>query len=169
MRVQFRDYVAKALSSSQEVVRNTLIVAMDDQTEKLTEKNDALKAMVTTLKEQIAELKGELTIYKVALDIKDNATKINIIANYFTDAALLRWCCRSTDEKQGITELTIAMVEPESFVELSLRKDEFESSKPKETCNGGEECEEDRNGNIKNDVMRDHIMGSGSLTKNQKG
>ncbi|KAG8472591.1 hypothetical protein CXB51_034383 [Gossypium anomalum] len=215
--------------------------------------------MVTTLKRQITELKGELTIYKVALgnrmlalglkqhkmnipkpkelkgtrsardvdnflygteqyfhamDIEDEATKVNIVAIYFIDVTLLWWCRRSTDEKrgkiafgtweefqkelkkmfylqyaeknawvklcqftqqgtirnglkpwakqelcqQGITELTVAMVKGESFVELSSRKDKFESSKPKETCNGGEEHEEDGNGNIKNNHMvRDYL------------
>lgn len=40
---------------------------MDDQIEKLIEKNDTLEAIVTVLKEQVAKLKGELTICKVVL------------------------------------------------------------------------------------------------------
>ncbi|MBA0612516.1 hypothetical protein Godav_013112, partial [Gossypium davidsonii] len=40
---------------------------MLDNVEKLTGSDDAIEAMMTTLKEEIAELKGELTIYKAAL------------------------------------------------------------------------------------------------------
>ncbi|MBA0680042.1 hypothetical protein Goari_011769, partial [Gossypium aridum] len=69
MRVQLRDYVVEALSSNWDVMREILNTVMDDQAEKLTEKNDALEAMVTNLEEQITELKGEVIIYRVALGI----------------------------------------------------------------------------------------------------
>ncbi|MBA0607049.1 hypothetical protein Godav_019416 [Gossypium davidsonii] len=46
-------------------MRKTLNSSIDDQNEKLIENNDA--PMVTTLKEQVAELKRQLTICKVAL------------------------------------------------------------------------------------------------------
>ncbi|MBA0736840.1 hypothetical protein Gogos_010330 [Gossypium gossypioides] len=74
MRVQLRDYVVEALSSNWDVMREILSTVMDDQAEKLTEKNDALEAMVTNLEEQIAELKGEVIIYKVALVRKNLST-----------------------------------------------------------------------------------------------
>ncbi|MBA0852173.1 hypothetical protein Goshw_002025 [Gossypium schwendimanii] len=67
MRVQLRDYVVEALSSDWDVMREILNTVIDDQAEKLTEKNDALEAMVTNLEEQIMELKGEVIIYIVAL------------------------------------------------------------------------------------------------------
>ncbi|MBA0826139.1 hypothetical protein Goarm_011023 [Gossypium armourianum] len=67
MRVKLTDYVLEALSFSQDVMRKTLNVTIDDQIEKLTEKNDALKDMVMTLKGQVLELKGELIICKFAL------------------------------------------------------------------------------------------------------
>ncbi|KAH1063450.1 hypothetical protein J1N35_028437 [Gossypium stocksii] len=38
-----------------------------DSVEKLTGRDDAIEAMLMSLKEEIAELKGELTIYKAAL------------------------------------------------------------------------------------------------------
>ncbi|KAH1106712.1 hypothetical protein J1N35_010480 [Gossypium stocksii] len=44
-----------------------LNVGMDDQTNKLVKKHDALEAMVTTLKEQVVKLKGKLIICKVVL------------------------------------------------------------------------------------------------------
>ncbi|KAK5819633.1 hypothetical protein PVK06_024650 [Gossypium arboreum] len=53
MREQLKDYVVKAISSNQDAMRETLNVAMDDQTENLTKKNDSLKTMVSALKEQI--------------------------------------------------------------------------------------------------------------------
>ncbi|KAH1129739.1 hypothetical protein J1N35_001117 [Gossypium stocksii] len=52
MKEQLRDYVSESLDS----IENKLI-----------DKDDTLEAMMTTLKEEIAELKCELTIYKAAL------------------------------------------------------------------------------------------------------
>ncbi|MBA0630106.1 hypothetical protein Godav_002234 [Gossypium davidsonii] len=45
--------------------------------------------------------------------------------------------------KQGITELTVAMAEAESFVELGPTKDKFESSKPNGKGNGERNHEKD--------------------------
>ncbi|MBA0642613.1 hypothetical protein Goklo_026969, partial [Gossypium klotzschianum] len=103
---------------------------------KLAGKDDAIEAMVTALKEEINELKGELKIFKAAIGngmlaskpkqkamdvpkpkafkgprttsevdnflwameqyfrvmkIEDDATKVNTVAMYFTDVALLWW------------------------------------------------------------------------------
>ncbi|MBA0576634.1 hypothetical protein Golob_024801 [Gossypium lobatum] len=55
-------------------MREILNTVMDDQAEKLTEKNDALEAMVTNLEEQITELKGEVIIYIVALAMAEVKT-----------------------------------------------------------------------------------------------
>lgn len=41
--------------------------------------------------------------YSRAKGIMHDATKVNFIAMYFTDATLLWWCCRSTDERRGGT------------------------------------------------------------------
>ncbi|KAK8316558.1 hypothetical protein V6Z12_A13G050900 [Gossypium hirsutum] len=68
------DKVNDGLQSMQEQLKEYVL----DNIEKLTSrddaietmmvgKTDAMKAMITALKEEIAELKGELTIYKVAL------------------------------------------------------------------------------------------------------
>ncbi|MBA0809218.1 hypothetical protein Gohar_024889 [Gossypium harknessii] len=59
------------------------------------------------------------------MGIEDDAIKVKTASIYFTNVALLLWHRRSTDEKSGITELTIAMVEVESFVELGPTKDKF--------------------------------------------
>ncbi|KAK5775939.1 hypothetical protein PVK06_043895 [Gossypium arboreum] len=164
--------------------------AIGSSKNKLAGKNDALEAMVTALKEEINELKGELKIFKVAIEqyfhamsIKDDTTKVNTVAMYFTDVALLWWRRRSTDmrrsgteirtleefqkeyvrefselmlqifdlsekeaffsftdglkpwakqelQRRGVQELTNAMMVAESLVELVLRRDRFESSKP---------------------------------------
>lgn len=53
--------------------------------------------------------------------------------------------------RQGITELTIAITDAESFVELGPRKDKFETSKPKETDNGGGDHKEERDKNDNGD------------------
>ncbi|MBA0647839.1 hypothetical protein Goklo_015652, partial [Gossypium klotzschianum] len=50
----------------------------------------------------------------------------------------------------SITELTVAVAEAESFIELGLKKDKFEFSKPKETGNGRGDHEEDGNKNNRN-------------------
>ncbi|MBA0625218.1 hypothetical protein Godav_010445 [Gossypium davidsonii] len=55
--------VNDGLLSMKEKLRNYVL----DSVEKLTGKDDAIEAMMTTLKEEIVELKGKLTIYKVAL------------------------------------------------------------------------------------------------------
>ncbi|KAG8481684.1 hypothetical protein CXB51_026610 [Gossypium anomalum] len=52
MKEQLRDYVLESLGS----IEN-----------KLTDRDDTLEAMMMISKEEIAELKGELTIYKAAL------------------------------------------------------------------------------------------------------
>ncbi|KAH1046314.1 hypothetical protein J1N35_037098 [Gossypium stocksii] len=43
--------------------------------------------------------------YFRAMSIEDDATKVNIVAMYFTDVALLWWRRRSTDVRHGGTEI----------------------------------------------------------------
>ncbi|MBA0715340.1 hypothetical protein Golax_014243 [Gossypium laxum] len=122
------------------------------------------------------------------MGIEDDTTKVNTTSIYFTNVALLWWRRRSMDEKHGgiaietwelkpwekhelgrqrITELTIAITEVESFVELGPRKDKFETSKPKETGNGGGDHEEERDKNDNGDNGEDdpdkEIMRLGSI------
>ncbi|MBA0759651.1 hypothetical protein Gotri_022503 [Gossypium trilobum] len=161
----------------------TLNASIDDQNEKLIENNDA--PMVRTLKEQVAELKRQLTICKVALGNgklyaeKEARPKLHqitqqgIIQEYVQEFSKLMLQISDLSEKQaflwfevglkpwvkqelrrqGFIEITIAMTEAESFIELGLNKDKFKSSMPKETYNGGRNHEEDGNengGNVKN-------------------
>ncbi|KAK5845384.1 hypothetical protein PVK06_001560 [Gossypium arboreum] len=74
MRVQLRDYVVEAFNANWDVMKEALNASIDDQTEKLTKKNNALKAMVVALKEKtkammekIKELEGELVVCRVAM------------------------------------------------------------------------------------------------------
>ncbi|KAK8283219.1 hypothetical protein V6Z12_D08G079200 [Gossypium hirsutum] len=57
------DRLHGGLQSMQEQLKEYVL----DNVEKLNGRDDVIEAMVTALKEEIAELKGELTIYKVAL------------------------------------------------------------------------------------------------------
>ncbi|MFQ6621843.1 hypothetical protein Gotur_002517 [Gossypium turneri] len=168
-------------------MRKTLNASIDDQNEKLIENNDA--PMVMTLKEQVAELKRQLTICKVTLgngmlghrstnekrgraaietwkefqkefkkqfyphelmlQISDLSEKQAFL---WFEVGLKPWVKQEL-RRQGIIEITIAMTEVESFIELGLKKDKFKSSKPKEIDNGGRNHEEDGNengGNVKN-------------------
>ncbi|KAG8474309.1 hypothetical protein CXB51_033861 [Gossypium anomalum] len=59
MKEQLRDYVLDHVEK--------LTVRHDAIEEKLSGRSDAIEAMMMALKEEIAELKGELTIYKAAL------------------------------------------------------------------------------------------------------
>ncbi|MBA0819834.1 hypothetical protein Gohar_019622, partial [Gossypium harknessii] len=89
------------------------------------------------------------------------AIKVNTASIYFTDVALLWWRRKSTDEKHGITELTVAMAEAESFVELGLTKDKFESSKPNGKRNGERNHEEDEEGHSDDGNSTDSTSGNG--------
>ncbi|KAH1129927.1 hypothetical protein J1N35_001305 [Gossypium stocksii] len=86
-------------------------------------KNHALEAMVMTLKEQIAKLKGELTIYKAVLEA------------FFSFMDGLNPWTKQELQRRRIKELTKSMTVAESLIELIPRKDKFEYSKPKEKGN----------------------------------
>ncbi|MBA0864911.1 hypothetical protein Goshw_007196 [Gossypium schwendimanii] len=108
----------------------------------------ALKGKVTNLeesmssvKETLKELEGELALYRAAvgkgkLTLAPKQHKMDIRKSkefngtrFARDVENFLWRWKK------------------SFIELDPRKDKFESSKPKETCNGGRDHEEDRNGN----------------------
>ncbi|MBA0683479.1 hypothetical protein Goari_025134 [Gossypium aridum] len=188
---QLKEQVVKAFNVNVDTIKRVLNAVVG----KLTEKNDALKAMVSSLQEQMEELKRELFIYKATLvnmvlaitpkpkinvlKLKEfNGTRFAMDVDYFV----------STDEKRGgvtirtweeflgefngsftrnilrmrlrlncvglhnnaqlgivgkarittprVYEITKAMTIAESLIEFVLRKDKFESSKPKEKGNG---------------------------------
>ncbi|MBA0875388.1 hypothetical protein Goshw_001282 [Gossypium schwendimanii] len=52
------------LQSMNEQLRDYVLESLDSVENKLIDRGDNLEAMMTTLKEESAELKGELTIYK---------------------------------------------------------------------------------------------------------
>ncbi|MBA0812626.1 hypothetical protein Gohar_026575 [Gossypium harknessii] len=60
MKEQLKEFVVEALSSNLDAMKGVFNTVVNN----LIEKNDALEAMVTTWKEKIVELKGELTVYK---------------------------------------------------------------------------------------------------------
>ncbi|MBA0817892.1 hypothetical protein Gohar_021726 [Gossypium harknessii] len=90
----------------------------------------------------------EMEQYFRAMGIEDDVIKVNTTSIYFIDMVLLWWSCRSIDEKRGITELTVAMVEAVSFVELDPTKDKFGSSKPNGKGNGERNQWKDEEGHI---------------------
>ncbi|MBA0638598.1 hypothetical protein Godav_029145 [Gossypium davidsonii] len=63
--------------------------------------------------------------------------------------------------RQGITELSVAIAEVESFVELGPAKDKFESSKPNGKGNGERNHEEDDEGHSDDGNSTDSTSGIG--------
>ncbi|MBA0662823.1 hypothetical protein Goklo_006892 [Gossypium klotzschianum] len=124
MKEQFKEYMTKALNSNMDALQalfNTIVA-------KIMKKNDALEAGMITIKEEneaimmtlntkIEELKEELVVcrvvvgkweieqYFLAMGMKDDDGKVNIVSMYFIDVALLWWHCRSIIEKRGEIEI----------------------------------------------------------------
>ncbi|MBA0741645.1 hypothetical protein Gogos_014780 [Gossypium gossypioides] len=126
-----------------EKLMDFVLDSLDSTKEKLTGRDDALKAMVTALKEEIAKFKGD----ELMLQISNFNEKE---AFYWFEDRLKPWEKHELG-RQGITKLTIAITEAESFVELGPRKDKFETSNPKETGNGEGDHEEERDKNDNGD------------------
>ncbi|MBA0819988.1 hypothetical protein Gohar_027821 [Gossypium harknessii] len=63
MEEQLKEFVLDFLSSNVEKINGVL----KSTTEKLVERDDSLEVMMLSMKEEITEFKGELTIYKAAL------------------------------------------------------------------------------------------------------
>ncbi|MBA0635395.1 hypothetical protein Godav_021992 [Gossypium davidsonii] len=63
MEEQFRDFVLDSLDANGEKVKELL----ESTAKKLAERDENLEDMVLAMKKEIEELKGKLTIYKVAL------------------------------------------------------------------------------------------------------
>ncbi|KAH1047515.1 hypothetical protein J1N35_038299 [Gossypium stocksii] len=142
MKGQIKEFVVEALSSNLDAMKGVFNTIMNN----LTEKNDAIEAKVTAWKEQIVELKGELTIYKVALGNRMLASAPKQCKMKFPKSNKFK---ETRFTRDGIKELTKATIEVESFVKLGYRKDKFDSSKPKEMRNGGgnHDEEHDKNNN----------------------
>ncbi|MFQ6640876.1 hypothetical protein Gotur_014326 [Gossypium turneri] len=101
----------KPMDDLKETVKETLNVAIEDQTGRMSKSNDVLEALIMTLTEEveammakIEELEGELVVCRALWEkgyIKNDATDVNTAVVYFTDATLL-WCCHSCiDEKRA--------------------------------------------------------------------
>ncbi|KAG8498201.1 hypothetical protein CXB51_006628 [Gossypium anomalum] len=98
-------------------------------------------------------------------------------AFYWFEDGLKPWAKHEL-RRQGITELTIAMAEAESFVELGPTKDKFESSQPNRKGNGERNHEEDEEGHSDdghstdstsgNEKPRDVKRGTDSLSGNER-
>ncbi|MBA0613158.1 hypothetical protein Godav_013654 [Gossypium davidsonii] len=71
-----------------------------------------------------------------------------------------RHCLRHELHRERITELTVAMAEAESFVELGLTKDKFESSKPNGKENDERNYEEDEEGHSDDGNNTDNTIGN---------
>ncbi|KAH1081395.1 hypothetical protein J1N35_021156 [Gossypium stocksii] len=143
---QLKGKVIGALSASVDTVQGVFNTIMGDQ----TEKNDALKAMVIALKEQIMELDGELAICKVALGLQmKNKVELQLGFRRSSRVNSRGSLTQTRVASTRVKELTKAMVKAKSSVELGPMKDKFESSKPIETSNGRGDHEEehDKNGN----------------------
>ncbi|MBA0632857.1 hypothetical protein Godav_001526 [Gossypium davidsonii] len=91
MEEQLREFVLDSLSVNMEKM-NGLV---NSTTKKLVERDKTLEDMVLAMKKEIEELKGELTIYKIALnnEMLSSRSKQQAI-----DVPKLE---KSTDEKHG--------------------------------------------------------------------
>ncbi|KAH1082853.1 hypothetical protein J1N35_022614 [Gossypium stocksii] len=125
------DRVNDGLLSMKEQLRDYVLDSIDE----LTSRDDAIEAMMTALKKEIVELKGELTIYKAALG---NGGLAAVAPKPSVDVPKPKEFkgTRSIDTKQelerrGVQELTKAMSVAESLAKFGGKKDRPESSKPK--------------------------------------
>ncbi|MBA0629914.1 hypothetical protein Godav_002058, partial [Gossypium davidsonii] len=93
MKEQLKGQVAEALDTSVDALQGVLNTSVGT----LTERDNTLDAVVTTLKEQIEDFKGELVICKVALGNDVLAAIPKLKVNSFKPKEFKG----STDEKQG--------------------------------------------------------------------
>ncbi|KAK5812538.1 hypothetical protein PVK06_027973 [Gossypium arboreum] len=107
------------LDSMKEQLRDFVLESFGSTLDKLMVMDDALVVMVMTLKEEIMELKGELTIYKATLG--------------------------SEMLTSGSKQCKMDVLKLKEF--KRMRKDKFESFKPKEITNDGGDHEEERDNN----------------------
>ncbi|MFQ6630594.1 hypothetical protein Gotur_009813 [Gossypium turneri] len=151
LREQSKDFVTMCLTSQRDSVQELL----GYQRKKLTERNDALEAMMMALKEEtmattralstrIEELEGELALCRVAVENRvANAALSNddvpkpkefVRTRSACDVDNFLWRMENYFRAKGIMddELSEAMRVVESVVKLGLRKDKLGSSKSEE-------------------------------------
>ncbi|MBA0694791.1 hypothetical protein Goari_005063 [Gossypium aridum] len=148
MKKQFKEYMTEALNSNMDALQalfNTIVG-------KLAKKNDALeagmiaikeenKAIMMTLNTKIEELKVELLVCKMVVGKWEIEQYFHTMGMKDDDSKV-----KQDLEHQRVQELLKAMIVVKSLIKLVLRKDNFESSKPKDKGNG----EGDEEGKIEN-------------------
>ncbi|MBA0654440.1 hypothetical protein Goklo_021446, partial [Gossypium klotzschianum] len=172
MEEQVRDFVLDSLDANAEKM-NELV---ESTTKKLAERDENLQDMVLAMKKEMEDLKGELTIYKAALSngmlsLRSKQQAIDIPkSEKFKGARSARdsWA-KYELRRQGITELTVSMVEAESFVELGPTEDKFESSNPNGNGNGERNHEEDEEGHNDDGNSTDSTSGNGKPRDAKRG
>ncbi|KAH1082909.1 hypothetical protein J1N35_022670 [Gossypium stocksii] len=77
MAITNRDYVVKAISANQDVLKEALGATMGEQIKKMTKSNDVLEALIVDLKEETEvmiekiELEGVPVVCKAAVGKRD--------------------------------------------------------------------------------------------------
>ncbi|KAK8314288.1 hypothetical protein V6Z12_D01G162100 [Gossypium hirsutum] len=89
-------------------------------------------------------------------------------AFYWFEDGLKPWAKHEL-RRQGITELTVAMAEAESFVELGPAGDKLEASKPNGRGNGERNHEEDERGHSDGGNSTDSTSGNGKPRDAKRG
>lgn len=89
-------------------------------------------------------------------------------AFYWFEDGLKPWAKQEL-RRQGITELTVAMAEAESFVELDPAGDKLEASKPNGRGNGERNHEEDERGHSDGGNSTDSTSGNGKPRDAKRG
>ncbi|MFQ6659654.1 hypothetical protein Gotur_028462 [Gossypium turneri] len=151
LREQSRDFVLTCLTSQ----RNNMRELLDSQRKKLTERNDALEAMMMALKEEtmastralstrIEELEGKLALYRAAMGNRVSSVALSnedvpkpkefVGTRSVCDVDNFLWRMEYYFRAKGIVDdaLSEAMMVVESMVKLGLGKDKLGSSKSEE-------------------------------------
>ncbi|MBA0635060.1 hypothetical protein Godav_024982, partial [Gossypium davidsonii] len=87
---------------------------------------------------------------------------------YWFEDGLKPWAKHEL-RRQGITELTVAMAEAESFVELGPARDKLEASKPNGKGNGERNHEKDEEGHSDDGNSTDSTSGNGKSRDANRG
>ncbi|KAK5819206.1 hypothetical protein PVK06_024175 [Gossypium arboreum] len=147
------DRLIDGLQMMNEQLREYLWGTIGSLENKFTGKDDALEAIMKTLKEEINELKGELKIFKAAISNGMLTLKLKQQAIYVPKSKVFKGARSASKvdnfllaveqyfrviniEDDATKELIDAMMVTESLVELVPRRNRFESSKPNRRGNG---------------------------------
>ncbi|MBA0825193.1 hypothetical protein Goarm_021797 [Gossypium armourianum] len=156
------------LDSLRDQLKDFVVDSLDSTANKLTERDDALEAIVSALKEEIVEHKGELTIYKATLsnemlalsstDEKCGGTTIGTCEEFQRELKKQFYPQYAREFRKLMLQISdLTMVEVKSFFNLSSRKEKFESSKPKGKGNSRREHEEDEEGHSDDENVRNYL------------